>query len=176
MICVAIKRCSLCCLFTAAPLKEIYGLRQRGRDFVEVGINRVCGGGAELLGGVRAGRDAPAGQGGLVRGLHVVGRVADEERVVGLRAEQREDVARERGGGLEPRGVGRADDGVEQRREGEVFADEARGGAELVGEHGGADAAGAEGGEQLARAGQKDDVVEQGGVPIRAIDGQRLGD
>jgi hypothetical protein len=111
-----------------------------------------------------------------VGGGDVERRIADEQRGGGRGAEVSEGVRGELGLGLEPRRVLGAEVGVEERGEAEVIADESGGGAEFVGENGGLGAGGADGGEDFAGAGEQDDVVEHGGVPVRAVDRERFGD
>ena len=112
-----------------------------GRQAVEDGVGP---GGAEFVGGVGAGGDGPAGQAGVVRAGDVEGGIADEERGGGGGGELREDVAGEFGLGLEPCGVIGPEIAVEEGRESEVGADEARGRAGFVGEDSEFGAAGVE--------------------------------
>ncbi len=132
-------------------------------------------GGAELGGGVGAGGDAPDGEAGDAAGFDVPGGVADEERAGGRGTDLSEGVLGEFDLGLEPRGVGRAEVAAEERGDFQMVADEAGGGAVFVGEDGEGGAAGVEFFQEFAGAGEKSDVVEHGGIPIRAIDGEGFG-
>lgn len=134
------------------------------------------GGGAELVGGVGAGGDAPDGETGVAARFDVPGRVADEEGFGGGGVELRKCVLGELDLRFEPGGVGGAEDAGEERRDFKVFADETGGWAVFVGEDGELGAAGVELFEEFAGAREKFDVVEHGGVPIRAIDREGFGD
>ena len=94
-----------------------------GGDFTQAGENFFRVGGAEFIGVVRAGGDNPAGQAAGLRSLHIEGRVADQERGGRLGVEQLERVVSELRLGLEPGRVGRADDGIQVRREMKMIAD-----------------------------------------------------
>ena len=133
-------------------------------------------GGVELGGGVGAGGDAPDGEAGVAAGFDVPGGVADKEGFGGGGVELRERVLGELEPGLEPRGVGGAKDAGKERRDFQVVADEAGGGAVFVGEDGEGGAAGVEFFEKFARAGEEGDIVEHGGVPVGAVDRKGFGD
>ncbi len=151
-------------------------VQEHGSKAGEVGEDLRGGGGAELVGGVGAGGDAPDGEAGGAAGFHIPGGVADEEGFGGGGVELRKRVAGELDLRFEPGGVGGAEDSVEERGDFKVFADEAGGWAVFVGEDGELGAAGVEFFEEFAGAGQKFDVVKHGGVPIRTIDREGFGD
>lgn len=141
----------------------------------EVGENLLGAGGMELIGGVRAGGDAPDGEAGVLSGLDVPRRVADEEGARGWGAELVERMARELDLRFEPWGVGCAENAVEQRREIQMVADEPGGRAVFVGEDGEPGAAGVETFEKLACAGEEGDVVEHCFVPVGSVNRERFG-
>lgn len=137
-----------------------------------VGVDGVGAGFGELRGGVGAGRHAVAGETAVVRGLDVVGGVADHAGGGGVGAEGFQGVGGELGVGLEPGRIHRSEYGVEEVGDAEVIHEGAGGGAVFVGEDGAADAAGFEGFEEFAGAGEEGDAVEHVCVPVGAVDGE----
>lgn len=153
----------------ALPLRGGRMRRQRGLQREEIGKHGFRLRGAKLRGVVGAGRDAPAGEAAVVCGLHIEGRVADEERRFGAGAELREGVRGEFRLRLQPRRVPCAKHAAQKGRDAEVRADFPGVVAAFVGEDRELDTRGLLSAEQLKRAGHQRDVLQEDPVGKRHV-------
>ncbi len=140
-------------------------------DRVEIGEHPVGPVASQFVAGVRASGHGPTGGEPALAGRgDVEGRIADEQRGVGLRIEGGEYVRGELGLRFDPGCVGCTEDTSEVRREPEVLAEAPRRRGVFVGKHGAGHAACGELADEFARAVEQYDVVEHRAVPVGTVD------